>query len=82
MVQQITIPDDLTDGFDLIDPRPYGEAGHPHGSLAALRRRDEAEDEARRAHELDPLCFVVGASGAWVSYLAGDYDTAIVSRMR
>jgi cytochrome P450 len=34
-----TMPDDLTDGFDLIDPRPYGEAGPPHAALAALRRR-------------------------------------------
>jgi cytochrome P450 len=38
MASQATSADGLTDGFDLIDPRPYGQAGHPHGSLAALRR--------------------------------------------
>jgi cytochrome P450 len=38
MASQPTIARDLTNGFDLIDPRPYGEAGAPHGSLAALRR--------------------------------------------
>jgi cytochrome P450 len=31
-------PAALTDGFELIDPRIYGEAGHPHAALAALRR--------------------------------------------
>jgi len=31
--------DELTNGFDLIDPRPYAASGHPHGSLAELRRR-------------------------------------------
>jgi len=30
----------LTDGFDLIDPKPYAEAGTPHASFAALRRHD------------------------------------------
>jgi cytochrome P450 len=30
----------LTNGFDLIDPQPYGVAGTPHASLAALRRHD------------------------------------------
>jgi len=39
MASQATISEELTDGFDLIDPRPYAEAGHPHRSLAALRRR-------------------------------------------
>jgi len=29
----------LTDGFDLIDPGPYGENGPPHASWTALRRR-------------------------------------------
>jgi cytochrome P450 len=39
MASQAQITDDLTDGFDLVDPRPYGVAGHPHASLAALRER-------------------------------------------
>jgi hypothetical protein len=39
MASQAPIADDLTDGFDLIDPRPYGQAGPPHASFAALRRR-------------------------------------------
>src|SRR5215470_19263362 len=36
--------DDLTDGFELIDARPYGEAGPPHASLAALRQRSPLHD--------------------------------------
>jgi cytochrome P450 len=39
MATNPAIRDDLTDGFDLIDPRPYGESGPPHASWAALRRR-------------------------------------------
>jgi cytochrome P450 len=31
---------ELTDGFDLIDPGPYGRNGTPHASFAALRRHD------------------------------------------
>jgi TolB-like protein/lipoprotein NlpI len=45
--------------------------------LAALSRRAEAVREAERACELDPLCLVVGSSGALVQYLVGDYDAAI-----
>jgi cytochrome P450 len=39
MATQPAVPSDLTDGLDLIDPRAYGEAGTPHASFAALRRR-------------------------------------------
>jgi cytochrome P450 len=39
MESEATISDQLTDGFDLIDPRPYAESGPPHGALAELRRR-------------------------------------------
>jgi TolB-like protein/Tfp pilus assembly protein PilF len=45
--------------------------------LAAVGRRAEAIREADRACELDPLCLVVGSSGALVQYLVGDYDMAI-----
>jgi TolB-like protein/lipoprotein NlpI len=45
--------------------------------LASLSRRSEAVREAERACELDPLCLVVGSSGALVQYLVGDYDAAI-----
>lgn len=45
--------------------------------LASLARRAEAVREAERACELDPLCLVVGSSGALVQYLVGDYDAAI-----
>ena len=31
---------ELTDGFDLVDPQPYGRSGTPHASFAALRRHD------------------------------------------
>ncbi|MEQ1761013.1 MAG: winged helix-turn-helix domain-containing protein [Vicinamibacterales bacterium] len=49
--------------------------------LAALGRADEAELEARRVTELDPLCLVVGSATAWSSYLSGEYVMA-VSRSR
>ena len=38
MATHATTPDALTDGFDLIDPGPYGVTGTPHASFAALRR--------------------------------------------
>src|SRR5215468_3374729 len=38
MASQPTIARELTNGFDLIAPQPYAEAGTPHGSLTALRR--------------------------------------------
>jgi cytochrome P450 len=40
MATGAAISDPLTDGFDLIDPGPYGIAGPPHASFAALRRHD------------------------------------------
>jgi adenylate cyclase len=47
--------------------------------LAALSRPAEAIRESDRACEMDPLCVVVNSGGAaWVRYLAGDYDGAIV----
>ena len=58
---------------------PSSEAAHRAYALllAALSRRQEAEEAAQRARELDPLCLVVSASAAWVSYMAGDYTAAI-----
>jgi cytochrome P450 len=38
MATQPTIASDFTNGFELIDPVPYGETGHPHESFTALRR--------------------------------------------
>jgi cytochrome P450 len=38
MASQPTIASDLSNGFDLIDPRAYVAAGAPHESYAALRR--------------------------------------------
>ena len=46
-------------------------------TLAALGRGAESIRESERACELDPLCLVVGASAAWVRYLAADYEGAI-----
>ena len=40
MAETLTSSADLTDGYDLIDPKPYGDAGTPHASLASLRRHD------------------------------------------
>jgi hypothetical protein len=39
MATQARITDDLGDGYELIDPRPYGVGGHPHAAFAALRER-------------------------------------------
>jgi tetratricopeptide (TPR) repeat protein len=58
---------------------PSQESAHRRYStmLASLSRHVEAVREAQRACELDPLCLVVGASAAFVCYLAGDYEEAI-----
>jgi TolB-like protein/lipoprotein NlpI len=45
--------------------------------LASLARHAQAIREADRACELDPLCFAVTTSAAWVRYAAGDYPAAI-----
>jgi len=45
--------------------------------LSGLGRTSEAISESERARELDPLCFVVGTSAAWVRFMAGDYGGAI-----
>ncbi|HVH25947.1 MAG TPA: winged helix-turn-helix domain-containing protein [Vicinamibacterales bacterium] len=45
--------------------------------LIASSRTAEAIQSAERACELDPLCLVVGSNAAWVSYLAGDHETAL-----
>jgi TolB-like protein/Tfp pilus assembly protein PilF len=64
-----------------IDLNPSHEgARRLYGTLlAALARSTEAIDQTERACELDPLCVVASAGGAaWVRYLAGDHDNAIV----
>lgn len=40
MTENTQTDEALTDGFDLIDPQPYGKSGTPHASFAALRRHD------------------------------------------
>lgn len=62
-----------------IDLNPSSEAAYRKYALllAALGRHREASMAVARARELDPLCFTVLASAAWVSYLGGDYDEAI-----
>ena len=45
--------------------------------LIAASRSAEAVQSAERACELDPLCLVVGSNAAWISYLAGDYESAL-----
>jgi TolB-like protein len=46
--------------------------------LAAMSRFDEAKIEADRACTVDPLCLTVNTSAAWVRYVAGDVEDAIV----
>jgi cytochrome P450 len=38
MATQTAMPSGLSNGFDLIDPRPYADTGTPHSSFAALRQ--------------------------------------------
>jgi TolB-like protein/tetratricopeptide (TPR) repeat protein len=45
--------------------------------LTVLGEHAEAIRAAERACDLDPLCVVVGAGAAWVSYAAGDYEASI-----
>ena len=46
-------------------------------SLASMSRFAEAKVEAEYARNLDPLCFSVNVSAAWVRYAAGEFDEAI-----
>ena len=51
--------------------------------LASLSKPDEAIRESERACEMDPMCAANNSSGAaWVRFLAGDYDAAIVRARR
>jgi TolB-like protein/Tfp pilus assembly protein PilF len=45
--------------------------------LAVMSRLDEARREIDRAATLDPLCLAVGTTGAWVRYVAGDFEEAV-----
>jgi tetratricopeptide (TPR) repeat protein len=58
---------------------PSSEGAHRSYAvmLAALSRGVEADREAQRALELDPLCLVVNTSAAWIQYLIGDFEAAI-----
>ncbi len=58
---------------------PSFEASHrAHALMLTLvGEHAEAIREAERACELDPLCLVVGAGAAWISYAAGDYEASI-----
>jgi TolB-like protein/Tfp pilus assembly protein PilF len=58
---------------------PSNEAAHRYYGLflAAHHRKAEASAALQRACELDPLCLVANSAAAWVSYIVGDYDTAI-----
>ena len=46
-------------------------------SLASRSRFAEAKTHAEYARNLDPLCFSVNTSAAWVRYAAGEFDEAI-----
>ena len=44
--------------------------------LSSIGRRDEALNEIRSAHELDPLSLVVNMEIAWHFYMAGEFRAA------
>jgi tetratricopeptide (TPR) repeat protein len=44
--------------------------------LTAMGRFDDARAQEARAEELDPLSIAIAGTAAWVSYYAGDYETA------
>ncbi len=45
--------------------------------LTAAGRFDEAEQEMRRAQQLDPLSLIASAALGWVRYHAGHYESAL-----
>jgi len=65
--------------LDAIALNPSQENAHRlYGVMLVMRgRHDEAIREVGRAHELDPLCLVVGTSAALVCSLAGDCEAAL-----
>jgi TolB-like protein/DNA-binding winged helix-turn-helix (wHTH) protein/tetratricopeptide (TPR) repeat protein len=54
-------------------------AHHWYGLYLATRGRfDDAGEELRKAHALDPLALIITANLAWVHYFAREYDQAIM----
>jgi tetratricopeptide (TPR) repeat protein len=45
--------------------------------LAAMSRHVEARQEATRAADVDPMCLAANTCGAWIGYVAGEFDEAI-----
>jgi TolB-like protein/Tfp pilus assembly protein PilF len=56
---------------------------HGYGSyLMALGRIEEALEEIQKAQDLDPLSLVIGTEGAWILYMARQYDKAVQQARR
>ncbi len=45
--------------------------------LAAMSRHEEARQEAARAADVDPMCLSANTCGAWIHYVAGEFDETI-----
>jgi tetratricopeptide (TPR) repeat protein len=68
---------ELREGIRL-DPN-YGEGHQWYGVYLASRGRfEEAVAEGKRAQEVEPLSLIVAAVRGWISFLARNYDDAIV----
>jgi len=66
-----------------LDPG-YATAHHWYAVnyLAALRRFDEAREEIRIAHELDPLSLPISVSAGLISFFAAQFDQALEAFQR
>jgi len=57
----------------------YGEGHQWYGVYLVSRgRAAEAVAEGKRAQEVEPLSLIVAAVRGWISFLARNYDDAIV----
>jgi TolB-like protein/Tfp pilus assembly protein PilF len=50
--------------------------------LTASSRLEQAQEEIKRAQELDPLSLIISAAAGWIRYFAGRFDEAIVQAQK
>jgi serine/threonine-protein kinase len=61
----------------------YATAHHWYGEyLAEMGRFDEAQEEIKQAHALDPLSLIINEAVGWIFYLSRQYDQAIKQYLR
>ncbi|MEO6528341.1 MAG: BTAD domain-containing putative transcriptional regulator [Gemmatimonadaceae bacterium] len=65
-----------------LESNPGGARGWYAQLLAGMGRVEEAVQQSRRSSELDPLSVLGTTNGAWLRYVARDYDGAIEQAQR